>query len=325
MRLRRIVIKILITGATGFVGSGLTRVLEDNHDLKLAKRKVLNTDARSISFDLSDHDQFYSALEGCDVIIHTAALVHQMNVSQTPSRKEYFDINATATIRLAEVANELGVSHFIYLSSIKVNGEGGSTSSGYKFDDPLEPCGDYAESKAEAERLLLNLAARSDMIISIVRPPLIYGPGVKANFASLMKLSSVISFFTRDPRAGKRSMVSIWNLCDLLKFLVENQPDKSSPYLVSDGSDCSTHELLQYMAQAQNKKIIGLPIPLPFIRIVLTLFGRREIYNKVFGDLRVDIEHTKTSLNWQPLHSTKDGIQRLVKSWLNAEKKISRP
>lgn len=265
-----------------------------------------------VYLDLSNPKNLTPIFEGIDTVVHTAALVHQMNPAQRPSRENYFRINTSATIRLAEAAHEMGVKHFIFISSVKVNGEGGGAHTLYKHSDPMEPVGDYAESKAEAERLLMELAARTDLTVSIIRPPLVYGPGVRANFSSLMKLSKVLPAFPCDSKSGKRSLVSIWNLCDLIKTLINFEPKKSDVYFVSDGSDCCTYELLKFMAIGHSRKIVGLPIPLSVIRVLLTLLGKRSTYFKVFGSLQVDIKHTKSALNWRPLHDTEDGINRLA-------------
>ena len=182
----------------------------------------------------------------------------------------------------------------------------------YKHNDPMEPEGDYAESKAEAERLLMELAERTELTVSIIRPPLVYGPGVKANFAALMKLSKFLPVFPAGLESGRRSLVSIWNLCDLIKTLINFEPKKSAVYLVSDDSDCCTYELLQFMAIGHKRNIVGLPIPLLLLRVALTLIGKRATYLKVFGSLQVNIEHTKSTLNWRPLHDTKEGISKLV-------------
>ena len=310
--MRGTAIRILITGAKGFIGRSLVDVIKDEHDLRLTTRSAMNSEPEMVHLDLSCTEDLSNLLKGVDVVIHTAALVHQMNSLQGPSRTEYFGINAKATIRLAEAASEMGVKHFIFISSIKVNGEGGLAHRPYKHDDPVEPEGDYAQSKAEAERLLMDLATRSDLTISIIRPPLVYGPGVKANFASLMQLSKVLPVFPCNSNAGRRSLVSIWNLCDLIKTLINYEPKNSDVYLVSDGSDCSTYELLKFISIAYKKKIIGLPMPLSAIRFVLILLGKGSIYHKVFGGLQVDIKHTSCALNWRPVHDTKNGVNRLV-------------
>lgn len=309
---RLVAISILITGASGFLGRTLADELKDGFDLMLTARTGGNLKPGMVHLDLSDLENLGAVFDGVDTVVHTAALVHQMNAAQAPSREKYFSINTSATIRLAEAASDMGVKHFIFISSVKVNGEGGLVHKPYKHSDSVEPQGDYAESKAEAERLLMELAERSDLTISIIRPPLVYGPGVKANFAALMKLSRFLPAFPADSNSGRRSLVSIWNLCDLIKTLINFGPKKSAVYLVSDDSDCCTYELLQFMAIAHKRNIVGLPIPLSFLRVALSLIGKHSTYLKVFGGLQVDIEHTKSTLNWRPLHDTKEGISRLV-------------
>ena len=297
--------------------------LKDQFNLRLTTRSEKNLTPDMVHLDLSSPKNLDTMFEGIDTVVHTAALVHQMDPAHEPSRADYFKINASATIRLAEAANNMGVKHFIFISSVKVNGEGGLVHTPYKHDDPVEPEGDYAESKAEAERLLMELAARSDITVSIVRPPLVYGPGVTANFAFLMQLSKILPAFPFNSNAGRRSLVSIWNLCDLVKTLINFEPQKSDVYLVSDGSDCYTYELLQFMAIARKRQIKGLPLPLWIIRLSLALIGKHSTYMKVFGGLQVDIEYTKSSLNWRPLHDTEDGVSRLIAKAQRCENECS--
>lgn len=303
----------MITGAKGLVGRGLYAELSSLHSLKLAVRNPdICTETSFVKLDLLCEADYLPALQGVDVVIHTAALVHRMNKLDAPTRQQYFHVNAYSTEAFARVASELGVKHFIFLSTIKVLGEGTDSAEPLNWDDPICPQGPYAESKAEAEKLLMQIAMTTKMSVSIIRPPLVYGPGVKANFASLMQLSKVLPAFPCDSNSGRRSLVSIWNLCDLINRLICHQPKNSSVYHVSDGSDCSTFELLQFMATAHKRKIIGLPIPLLVIRSILMALGQRSIFYKVFGGLQVNIEHTKSAVNWWPLHDTKDGINRLA-------------
>lgn len=314
----------MITGATGLVGRGLCDELSSRHRLKLAVRNPdIYAEASFVKLDLLCEADYLPSLQGVDVVIHTAALVHRMNKLDARTRHQYFHVNAHSTEAFARAASESGVKHFIFLSTIKVLGEGIGAAEPLNWDDPICPQGPYAESKAEAERLLMQIAAATQMSVSIIRPPLVYGPGVKANFASLMQLSKVLPAFPYDSNSGRRSLVSIWNLCDLINTLICHQPKNSSVYHVSDGSDCSTFELLQFMATAHKRKIIGLPIPLFIIRFILMMLGQRSIFYKVFGGLQVDIEHTKSAVNWSPLHDTKDGINKLVSMASGAENNLS--
>lgn len=306
--------KILITGANGFVGRNLVETLKPMHDLRLAQRRVEAQPWETVKLDLSEPCDFSSALSGVDVVIHTAAVVHQMESSKAPSATTYYSVNTMATEQLAVAARNSGVKHFVFLSSIKVYGEGSSEGKIFTRDDALAPRSDYARSKSRAEAALLSLSQEGDMVVSIVRPPLIYGPGVKANFAELVALSKYLKIFPLPPRIGKRSLVSIWNLCDLIGTLVHKMPQKSDIYLVSDGSDCTVYELLQFIAASRNSFVVGLPTPACIIRFVLKILGRDSVYKKIFGELRLDIEHTKNILSWEPIHDTREGLKRLVSS-----------
>lgn len=306
-------INVLITGATGLVGRGLCAELGSRHSLTLsARRPDVSTEGQVVKLDLLCEADYRPALQGIDVVIHTAALVHRMNQRDAPTRHQYFQVNAHSTEAFARAASESGVKHFIFLSTIKVLGESTSLAKPLTWDHPMRPDGPYAESKAEAERLLMRIANSTEMSVTIIRPPLVYGPGVKANFESLMQLSKVLPAFPYDPTAGRRSLVSIWNLCDFIKKLVDHEPKNFAVYHVSDGSDCSTFELLQFMSVANKRRLKRLPIPVFIIRLMLILIGKRSLYLKIFGGLQVDIEYTTVTLNWRPQHNTKDGINRLI-------------
>ena len=286
--------------------------------MKCGQRRGYEESCEVVRFELNSEFDFMSALEGIDIVIHAAALVHKNN-PQNISRDAYLEMNSIATTQFGIAARNAGVKQFIYLSSIKVNGEGGNGDKPYRYDDMLAPQDYYAQSKAEAERQLFDVATDTSMKISIIRPPLIYGPGVKANFSKLMKLAHFTVPFPFSSYAGKRSLISVWNLCSFIEFLVKNPPSKSSVYLVSDDSDCTTFEILSTLAVANGNRVMAIPVPLSLVRMFLTLIGKIEFYDKIFGHLQVDIEHTK-ALGWTPLHSTKEGLAKLSLSTQGALK-----
>lgn len=288
------------------------KVLGARHELRLAQRHVSPLRKDVIPLDLAGDFDLLNALRGVDVVIHSAGLAHQSDKENNASRALYFKVNAKSTERIALSALEAGVKHFIFLSTVKVNGEGGHGVGPYRSSDEVKPFGAYAESKAEAEKLLLSIAHGSRMTISILRPPLIYGPGVKANFARLLRMSSLMFLAPHSIRAGKRSLVSIWNLSGLIEVLVDERPKNSGIYMVSDGSDCTTFELLEFIAAAKKRKILRFPIPLLAVRNLFRAVGKIDTYEKLFGSLRVDLNETMDALNWEPTHNTEEGIRKLL-------------
>lgn len=311
LRIEGLSIKILITGASGFVGANLVSRLE-HHELVLVLREKIQTANKVFIHDLSYSCDFSKALEGVDTVIHAAALVNHGDKRSTPTYEEYLAVNANSTEALARDAVTAGVKDFIFLSTVKVNGERTKKDLPFHRDSPLRPTDAYSQSKAEAERRLMKLAGEGDMRISIIRPPLIYGLGVGANFANLLKFSKIIKIFPNNGKLGKRSLVSIWNLCELIEVLIRRKPDSSGVYMVSDGSDCNTYELLGFMARAQHARMFGVFVPIWALKFGLMAIGKSEYFDKMFGFLQVDISHTKHAVGWSPGHNTAQGINALM-------------
>ena len=309
--------RILITGATGFVGNELTKYLSENTDfiLRLATRCPLhinNHEHISVG-DLNEHTDWGIALEKVDVVIHLAARVHMMD-ENIPTPERYKSVNTLATINLAEQAVKAGVKRLIFLSSIKVNGEFTTQEKPFFADDTPNPSDHYGRSKLDAEIALKNISDRTKMETVIIRPPLIYGPGVKANFLSLIKLINKLPIVILPVIKNKRSLVSIDNLNHLIKACIDNANAKNQTFLVCDGNDLSTTQIFESIAKAMQKKVIKIPIPQIFFRLIFFSLNKKNQFERIFGSLQVNISKNEEILNWKPIFSMDRTLGRLLKN-----------
>jgi UDP-glucose 4-epimerase len=235
------------------------------------------------------------------------------DVSQDPLT-EFRQINTEGTLNLARQAFSSGVKRFIYISSIKVNGESTTDTKPFKFDSERKPLDPYGISKFEAETQLLSLGKETGMEIVIIRPPLVYGEGVKANFASLMKLVKKglpLPFIWINK--NKRSLVSVYNLCDLIKVCIDHPKAANNVFLVSDDNDLSSAEMIALMSKVQNKANLSLPVPVWLYKLVGKLLSKEDVIDRLTGSLQLDIEHTKNTLDWKPPYSVEHGFKLAAK------------
>jgi nucleoside-diphosphate-sugar epimerase len=254
-----------------------------------------------------------NALSGVEVIIHTAARAHIMQEVVLDPLAAYRRINVEGTINLARQAAEAGVRRFVFISSIKVNGE--ATTPGHPFtaDDNHAPEDYYALSKSEAEVLLYQVAQDTGMEVTIIRPPLIYGPGVKGNFANM------ISWVRRGvplPLGGvtqnRRSLVGLDNLVGLILVCANHPKAANQTFLVSDGEDLSTTELLWRIGKALNQPANLFWMPAVAISFATGLVGKKGIAKRLLGSLQVDIQKTRELLDWTPSVNGNEGLRRAV-------------
>ena len=260
--------------------------------------------------EVSSSTDYSDCLESVDCVIHCAARVHIMDDSVKDPLLEYREVNTYGTINLAKQAAEAGVKRFIFISSIKVNGEATSLGSPFTEQSPRLPQDHYSRSKSEAEEGLIELSKRSSLEVVIIRPTLVYGPGVKANFASLMKLvSKGFPLPFRSIDKNLRSLVSVKNVSDLITKCITHPKASNQIFLVSDDHDVSTFDMVRYMSMACGKNILQIPIPL-FIYILLGKLCRKElVINRLIGSLQVDISHTRKTLEWMPIQSLEEGFR----------------
>ncbi len=299
--------KILLTGATGFVGRQILECLPKT--IHVFGRSKPERECVFFKGELDNKTDFSQALRGVDVVIHCAARAHVMNDTETDL---YEQINTFATLSLAKQAAALGAKRFIFISTIKVNGESTADGSAFRFDDKQNPSDPYGVSKAKAEIGLQELAAKTGMDVVIIRPPLVYGPGVKANFAAMLKLAKKNLPLPLGAIQNKRSLVAVENLVDLVVTCIDHPAAANQTFLVSDDCDVSTTELLRLMTHASGKKPILLPIPVSWLKAMASLVGKQAVIDRLCGNLQVDISHTKQTLGWAPPITLEKGIARCV-------------
>lgn len=258
--------------------------------------------------NIDSFTRWEGAVSGVDTVIHLAARVHMMNDTSTDPLAEFRRVNTEGTLNLARQAAEAGVRRFIFLSSVKVNGETGFFRES-DVEDPQDP---YAISKCEAEQGLRRIAAETGMAVVIIRPPLVYGPGVKANFQSLMRAVGKGVPLPLGAIDNRRSLVGIDNLVDLIVTCIDHPAAANETFLVSDGEDLSTPELVRRIARALGKPARLFPVSPALLKAAATLLGRREAVERLLSSLQVDISKTRDLLGWRPPVSVDAGLTRAV-------------
>jgi len=255
-----------------------------------------------------------AALQGVDCVIHCAARAHVMHETETEALAAYRAVNVAGTQRLAEQAATLGVRRLVYLSSIKVNGEStdGLPRPFGARDDEVSPEDPYGVSKWEAEQALWAVAANTGLEVVVVRPPLVYGPGVKGNLARLLKLVRFGVPLPFDSVHNQRSLIGLDNLVDLLIRCVDHPAAAGQTLLVSDGEDIATPDLLRHMANALGRSARLLPVPVPLLRLAGRALGKRAEIDRLVGSLQIDSRYTRELLDWTPPVSVAEGIRRMV-------------
>jgi len=307
---------VLLTGANGFLGSRLTQCLDEHssfHLTSVVRKGLLFRGAHTVEINaLDDTTDWSSALLNQEVIIHTAARAHIMKDELSDPLAEYRSVNVVGTLNLARQAAKAGVKRFIFISSIKVNGE--STKDGVPFtaDDQPAPEDAYGVSKMEAEIELKSVAAETGMELVIIRPPLVYGPGVKGNFASLVKLVRKELPLPLGAVHNKRSLISLDNLVDLIITCVDHPSAANQTFLASDGEDQSTTELLRGVAKAMGCRPRLIPVPAGVLVFGASVMGKKDVAKRILGSLQVDISKTRDLLQWQPLLTVEEGLAKAV-------------
>lgn len=296
---------VFVTGASGFVGRALVeRLVADNIPCVAAVRRHVDSipeSVKTVNFDSLDESFDWStALVGQEVVVHCAARVHVMNDTVADPLAEFRKVNVGGTLYLAAQAAAAGVKRFVFISSIKVNGDGTQPGSPYKADDAPCPTDPYGVSKREAEDALRALAEKTGMEVVIIRPVLVYGPGVKANFLSMMRWLDKGVPLPFGAIRNNRSLVAIDNLVDLITTCIAHPAAANQTFLASDGHDLSTTGLLTKMAEALNKRAYLLPVPGFMLKVAAVTVGKKDLSQRLLGSLQVDIAKTKTVLQWQP-------------------------
>jgi nucleoside-diphosphate-sugar epimerase len=312
--------RILVTGAFGFIGTELCNALTQRgcHVRKGTRAK----NARNLedTFEIGNigpETNWEPALKDIDAVVHLAARVHVMNEKSTDPSKDFGLVNVLGTEKLANSAVKAGVKRFIFLSTVKVNGEfSRRDSSGFTEQDFPNPQDAYAVSKWETEQLLNRISQKSNLEVVIVRSPLVYGPGVKANYLRLMKYIEMGLPLPFKSVKNLRSYVSLTNLVDFLILCLENQNVAGETFLVSDNEDISTAQLIQKISYQMNRIIRLYPFPIVMLKVCAYLIGKQAAIDRLCGDLQVDISKAKKQMGWIPPYSIDIGIKDTVNWYL---------
>lgn len=313
---------VLVTGANGFVGSAVMARLasESGFVVRGAVRgPVQHKLADSLGGyvmapDLEAEADWLPALQGVHLVVHAAARVHVMNDDVADPLAEYRRTNVEGTLKLARQAAEAGVRRFVFLSSVKVNGESTDGRSPFSSEDEPAPLDPYGISKWEAERRLMTLADETGMEVVVIRPPLVYGPGVKGNFAVMIRWLKRGLPLPFGAVHNRRSLVALDNLVDLIVTCLAHSEAANRVFMVSDGADLSTPELLRRLGRAMGVPVRLLPVPPIMLEWSAALLGRRAVVRRLLGSLQVDIAKTSEVLGWKPPTSVGEGLRQAVVS-----------
>jgi nucleoside-diphosphate-sugar epimerase/lipopolysaccharide/colanic/teichoic acid biosynthesis glycosyltransferase len=303
---------ILVTGPTGFVGkavveallaSGQPVVAVVRHLLSSTPLQHANPQWHAVG-SFNNQTKWQPALYGVHTVVHCAARTHVMREHTADALAAYREVNVAGTLHLAQQAAAAGVQRFVFISSIKVNGE--STLPGQPFTEQCAPAPQdaYGQSKAAAEQALLALAAQTGMEVVIIRPPLIYGPGVKGNFAGMAKALQRGLPLPLGAVHNQRSLVALDNLVSLVQLCADRTRSPQAAkqvFVVADGEDISTTTLLRKVAQAAGRPIRLLPVPTWLLRSGASLLGKRTLADRLLDNLQVDATKARTLLGWRPV------------------------
>lgn len=302
--------KILITGATGFIGSALVERLKSEYRVICHSKTVDNSPSNGDFFqlDINGNSNWKKYLNNVDTIIHLAAVAH----NKSNDNNYINEVNVDGTINLASQAAQCGVKRFIFISSIGVLGN--STSTPFSELSVPAPHSQYAESKLLAENTLLKIAQESHLEVVIIRPVLVYGVGAPGNFAKLVNLVSKVPVLPFGLCNNQRSFLSVNNLVDFISICITHPNAKNETFCISDGVDVSIREFTDAIATGLDKKLIQLPISLPVIKLFASMVGKSELIEQLIGDLTVDISKAVQLLGWQASCSMPEVLSHLVKN-----------
>lgn len=314
--------RVLVTGATGFVGSALVpRLLEHSWQVRLALRGPaadgFNNVEAIVAGEVGPDTEWDESLNGVDTVVHLAARVHVLRERSSDPLAAFRSVNVAGTERLATAAARNGIRRFVYLSSVKVSGEQTFGKPFTEADAPA-PSDPYGESKREAEDALRNLAAATALEIVILRPPLVYGPGVKANFLSLMKAVDHGWPLPLGAVQNRRSFVYLGNLVSAIIACLEHPAAAGRTYLVADGPPVATPELIRRLARALDRPARLVPVPAALMRFAGRLLGRGDAVDRLLGSLAVDDSLIRRELGWVPPYTMDEGL-RATADWFRSQ------
>lgn len=311
--------KILVTGASGFIGQSLCKALSKKNKSICGVVRTINSTLKSSDIEyqsignISRNTNWKDILENIDCIFHCAGIVPRMNGNKDLNL--YYLTNVEGTRRLAEQAAEAGVRRLIFLSSIKVNGENTDIINNKKkflYNDIPKPKDSYAVSKFEAEKALLRISSNTEMEVVIIRLPLVYGKGVKGNLALLIKIISKNLPLPLNGIKNKRSYIGIDNLVDLLICCIDHPEASRKIFLASDGEDLSTPELIKLIASSLDRKVYLFSLPIFILKFLGYILGKRKEISRLIESSRLDNSYTNEVLNWIPPVSVEEGIKKMI-------------
>lgn len=313
---------ILVTGGSGFVGFALLQALAARSPAQVVAA-VRRVDARLpdgvrrvVAAELSGQTDWSAALRGVDVVVHAAARVHVMRDAAADPLAEFRRVNVDGTLGLARQAARSGVRRFVFVSSIKVNGEVSAPGRPFCAIDPAAPVDAYGVSKHEAEVGLRCLAEQTGMEVVIVRPPLVYGPGVRGNFLQLMRWVRMGIPLPLGWVDNRRSLLALDNLVDFLSLCAQHPAAADTTFLISDGEDVSTPQLLRQLGKALDKPVRLFGVPSPMLRIGAGLVGQGAALQRLCGTLQVDGALARERLGWRPPIDFDEGLRRTTRGLL---------
>ena len=303
---------ILLTGATGFVGKSLCEELLKRNAPFAFQTRFGEANQSNVIREIDGNTDWSNVLKGISTVVHLAARVHVMSDSNRDPLRAYRCTNVEGTMNLGRQVAAAGVKRFVFISSVKVNGESTSEGRCFRPEDPPAPQDPYGISKMEAEQGLRLLASETGMEVVIIRPPLVYGPGVKANFAALMRAVQRGIPLPLGAVHNQRSLVALHNLVDFIITCTTHPAAANQTFLVSDGQDLSTTDLVRGMAQASGVPARLLPVPVPILRLAARMFGKTDAIDRLCGNLQIDAAKARNLLGWVPPLSVEEGLRRVL-------------
>lgn len=311
---------ILVTGANGFIGRALCAELEARHCAVRGALRSEPGEGQCRVGDIGPETDWKESLQGVGVVVHTAARVHVMRDEVADPLAQYRQVNTEGTLNLARQAAAANVRRFIFISSIKVNGESNLPGKPFTADDICRPEDPYGISKWEAEVGLNSLAETTGLEVVIIRPPLVYGPGVKANFQRMMRWVHRGLPLPLGAVDNRRSLVALANLVDLIIHCIGHPSAANQVFLAADGRDVSTTELLYGLGKALDKPARLLPCPVGLLLAAAALLGKREVVHRLTGSLQVDISRARLLLGWEPPLSIEEGLYEVAQDFIRQSK-----
>ena len=305
--------KVLVTGASGFIGKSLCEELVGQNKLVIAAVRVnyveyAGVESRQVG-EIENTTDWSKILNNVSVVVQLAARVHVIHDKAFNPLEKFRKVNVHGTLQLAREAAKAGVKRFVFVSSIKVNGEYSEIGKPFTEADAPKPQDAYGISKLEAEQGLILIAQQTGLEVVIIRPPLVYGDGVKANFANMLRMIKRSIPLPFGAIHNKRSFVYIGNLVSLIVRCIEHPNAANQTFLVSDGFDLSTTELLRACATALGVKSKLIPVPKKLIEMAAAILGKQDVAQRLCGNLQVDITKTRTLLDWAPPFTVEEGLR----------------